>query len=231
MSRRNQDKACTRCCGCGCCFLWSGFFFLLALRLIFWPSNPRLDLADIRITQFSLSSSSDPPYNYFLTYDMDVTVRAHNPNGLAWVRYSRIQVELFFLDIPVGRGQTPRFHQGPHSNVTFPTISVANKAAVTLPYYAGKSLSKQLEQDVVWLSARINFNYRFQRGGWVSWRCGRLQSCDSVTISPPKAPWDARLLGHACYSKDQALWRQKILTAPCQDPDSDACGLFLKSTS
>lgn len=203
-ARRNHRHS--RCCRCCCWFI--GIIFILivllgiaagVLYLVFRPKAPDYSIESIAIRGMNLTS---PSSTTAMSPELDVTVRAENPNGKIGIRYETdSSAEIFFKDVRLCNGALPAFYQ-PSNNVTVFKTALRG-SEIELRSADRTALVKAQAKREVPLTVKLRAPVKIKVGSVETWKITVKVDCD---VSVDKLTAQAKVVSRHCNYGVNLFW-------------------------
>ncbi|KAM1040881.1 hypothetical protein TB1_029469 [Malus domestica] len=202
-TRQNPRRSSCRCCFCWLFGLVAALIFLSAAAagifyLVVRPKSPNYSIDSIAFRGFNLTAPSPSP-SYAISPEIQVTVRAQNPNKKIGIYYGKkSSVILFYSDVKLCDGALPAFYQ-PLKNVT--VFQTALKGSgIELTSAAQQGLVNAQKQGKVPLGLDIRMPVRIKVGPIKTWTINVKVGCD---LTVDKLTTEAKIVSKDCdYSVD-----------------------------
>lgn len=176
-TRRKPRRSCCRCCLCWFLGIVTSLIILAAIAagffyLVVRPESPNYSVERIAFKGFNISTTSST-----ISPEIDVTVRAENPNRKIGIYYEReSSVNVFYTDIQLCEGVLPAFYQ-PTKNVT--ELETALKGSgIKLTSAVRNGLVDAQSQGMVALKLHLKAPVRIKVGSIKTWTITVKVNCD-----------------------------------------------------
>ncbi|XP_051134694.1 NDR1/HIN1-like protein 13 [Andrographis paniculata] len=192
LTRGKRQSCCRRCCCCVLCLLLllviSAAVSAGVLYLVFRFKSPKYAVTSLAFKSMNLTSAAP------LSPEIDVTVRAENPNGKVGIYYLKgSSVNVFYDGVRLGDGVLPVFFQ-PRKNVT--VLQTALKGSdVVLGGNIRTALRNAQNRGRVPLVVRTKAPVKIKVGAVKTWEITVKVKCDVVMDGLTER---AKILSHDC---------------------------------
>ncbi|KAG6629540.1 hypothetical protein I3843_14G092100 [Carya illinoinensis] len=196
------------CCLCLCWFLALTAIFLVLVAaaagifyLVVKPESPKYSVNAIAIRGLNLSTVTSSSSILTVSPELDVTVRADNPNDKIGIHYQKdSSVEIYYTDVKLCNGALPAFYQ-PSNNVTvFQTALKGSR--IELSSRVKSSLVEAQTRGNVPLELKIRAPVKIKVGSVKTWTITVKVDCD---LTVDKLTAEAKIISNECdYGVD--LW-------------------------
>lgn len=199
---------------CSLCYcLWCFFSFLiiliilagltvLVIYVVFLPKLPKYTLEDVAITQLNVTNRAGGPIstladlqNPILNADIAFDILVENPNEKVGIQYKGVRVFVLYQGTEFAHSFVAPFYQG--RNTSSHVVVDLKATSAPLSESQGKELQAAIGQNDIPLLAKINVAAALEIGSWVL-PAGRVQVVCDLRVSPPTAPYGAKLLSKSC---------------------------------
>ncbi|XP_058079034.1 NDR1/HIN1-like protein 13 [Magnolia sinica] len=191
------------CCRCLC---WTiGLLLLLVilaaatvaiLYLIFRPKIPEYSVESLSIKGFNFNFSSDQTSLTF-SPEIDVSVRAENPNGKIGIYYEKgSSVSVFYSDLELCNGVLPVFYQGTKNVTVFRTALTGEGVLLTGALHGTLAAQQRKGEIPLELDLRVPVKVKF--GAVKTWTITVKVRC-GLTVN--KLAEDSRIISKTCKVK------------------------------